>query len=82
MSGCAVVSEMDPLRAAGPIPQGFVAPQSKVSTFSFVAPRPVKDFLAALPVRVFQQAPNRVAFSMPSLRKQQLSLAHSLLVTK
>jgi hypothetical protein len=56
MSGCAVVSEMDPLRAAGPIPQGFVAPQSKVSTFSFVAPRFVEEFLAALPARVFQQA--------------------------
>ncbi|MEN9283110.1 MAG: hypothetical protein RLZZ179_603 [Verrucomicrobiota bacterium] len=47
---------MDPLRAAGPIPEGFVAPQSKVSTFSFVAPRLVEEFLAALPVRVLQQA--------------------------
>jgi hypothetical protein len=46
-----------PLRAAGPIPQGFVAPQAKVSTFSFVASRLVEEFLAALPPRVLQQAP-------------------------
>jgi hypothetical protein len=50
---------MDPLRAAGLIPEGFVAPQSKVSTFSFVAPRLVEEFLAAPPGRVLQQAPHR-----------------------
>jgi hypothetical protein len=47
---------MDPLRAAGLFPEGVVAPQSKVSTFSFVAPCLVEKSLAALPVRVFQQA--------------------------
>ncbi|MEN9283123.1 MAG: hypothetical protein RLZZ179_616, partial [Verrucomicrobiota bacterium] len=47
---------MDPLRAAGLIPEGFVAPQSKVSTFSFGAPRLTEKLLAALPVRVIQQA--------------------------
>jgi hypothetical protein len=46
----------DPLRAAGLIPAGFVAPQSKVPTFSFVAPRLVEEFLAALPARVIQRA--------------------------
>jgi hypothetical protein len=56
MSGCAVVWGMDPLWAKGLIPAGFVAPQSKVSTFSFVAPRLVEEFPAAQPVRVFQQA--------------------------
>ena len=35
--------------SAGPIPEGFVAPQSKVSTFFFVASRLVEEFLAALP---------------------------------
>jgi uncharacterized protein YjbJ (UPF0337 family) len=45
----------DPLRAAGLLPEGFVAPQSKVSTFSFIAPRLVEEFPGALPVRVLQQ---------------------------
>jgi hypothetical protein len=48
----------DPLRATGLLPEAFVAPQSKVSTFSFVAPRLVEEFLVALPVRVLQQAPS------------------------
>jgi hypothetical protein len=36
--------------------EGFVAPQAGVSTFSLVAPSLVKEFPAALPVRVPQQA--------------------------
>ncbi len=47
----------DPLRAADLLPKGFVAPQSKVSTFSLVAPRLVEEFLAAVPAPVLQQAP-------------------------
>ena len=47
---------MDNLRAAGPIPQGFVALQSKVPTFFFVAPRLLEEFLAALPARDLQRA--------------------------
>jgi hypothetical protein len=53
MSGCVVAPEIDPLRAAGLIPEGFVAPQLKVPTFFFVASRLVEKFLAALTVRDF-----------------------------
>ena len=57
MSGCAVcLEDGSPAGGGGLIPEGFVAPQSKVSAFSFVAPRLVEEFLAALPARVFQQA--------------------------
>jgi hypothetical protein len=56
---------MDPLRAAGLIPEGFVAPQSKVSTFSFVAPCVMEEFLAALPARVLQQALRRRRQGLP-----------------
>jgi hypothetical protein len=38
------------------IPEGFVAPQAKVSAFSFIAPRLVEEFLAALPARVLQKS--------------------------
>jgi hypothetical protein len=46
--------ERDPLQAAGLFSQDFVASQSKVSTFSFVAPCLVGKFLAVLPVRDFR----------------------------
>ena len=41
----------------GLYPEGFVAPPPKVSTFSLVAPCLVEKCLAALPIRVYQQAP-------------------------
>lgn len=47
---------MAPLRMAGLIAEGFVAPQSKISTFSFAAPRLVEDFFASLPVPDLQSA--------------------------
>jgi len=56
-SVCAAAWRWDRLQEAGHFPQGFVAPQSKVSTFSFVAPCLVEEILAALPARVLEQAP-------------------------
>lgn len=38
-------------------PEGFAAPQSKKSTFSFLAPRSVEEFLAARAAWELQQAP-------------------------
>jgi hypothetical protein len=46
-----------PLRAATLFPQGIVAPQSKVLTFSLVAPCREGKWLAALPLRVLQRVP-------------------------
>ena len=57
--GCAGWIGGSPLRAAAIFPQGFVAPQSKVLTCSLVAPCRGGKWLAALTVRVFQQAPSR-----------------------
>lgn len=50
----------DPFPAAGLIPEGSVAPQKKVSTFSFVAHRLVEELLAVLPILVLQQAPRKL----------------------
>ncbi|RFC46968.1 MAG: hypothetical protein DVB22_003233 [Verrucomicrobia bacterium] len=47
----------EPPAGGGLFPQGFVALQSKVLTFSFVAPCREGKWLAALPLRVLQRAP-------------------------
>ena len=60
-----------PVRAAALFLHGCVAPQSKVPTFSIVAPCRGEKCLAALPVRVFQQAP--LAFRPTSFRRRRLS---------
>jgi hypothetical protein len=60
--GCAGWVGGIPLRAAALFPQGIVAPQSKVLTFSIVAPYREGKWLAALPLRVLQRAPSLSPF--------------------
>ncbi len=56
MGGCAVGLVAGSPPGGGPYSRRLRCAQSKVSTFSLVVHRLVEEFLAALPVRVFQQA--------------------------